>query len=623
MKLAVLPFNAAAGTPPSLGRQISNFACDTIRAAAEGADLNPVSFLAEIDDVDGKRAAFVNIADTLLDAEWMKQLFEQSEAEGAMDGLLRVDFEKAEGEEPDANPKELALTVRFHKRGEETPVFDETWTFPPTDLFLHLQKLVKELAAFAQVELPDDLKGEAMDFGTDSPSSFLDFLEGYDALMYVQQAGGRVAREFAPEPAIEKLLSAIRADKEFVGPYETLIQLCRRLVEFRIGTFEGVEKALKEVIEIIPDDYRGWFALGEAYQAVGDSARSAEAYEKSIQIEPNESALYTRLGIAQLGMNMPVNAERNFRKAVEMEDEDKPTLDYLAMVLTNTGRAHEVPGLWKEQVDKQPSNPQLRAKHAISLMQAGREEEAVEAFEKGLGETEDNAVLKRFFAPILVQKKELDRAMDLYEDVLEVMPNDIPVLLEYANTLREANREFEIPNVLRDVLSSNPDPNTRAQTMAWLLELQEPRRTEAVAEASKKAEAGDFEGAVRELKPLRNWLADYWKMWALLSATHNRLQQWEEAEDAARRLIEMFPECEPAYGEMITALHGLGRDEEAYNLMRYVAQNMPQSIGVHVNLALAAHRAGHQDEAKGLARQIREAVGPNEDLDKVLAEVGV
>src|ERR1044071_5147312 len=112
-------------------------------------------------------------------------------------------------------------------------------------------------------------------------------------------------------------------------------------------------------------------------------------------------------------------------------------------------------------------------------------------------------------------------------------------------------------------------------------------------------------------------------MWAMLAAAHNRLNQLEEGEEAAHHLIDLSPACEPAYGEMNTALHGLAKDEEAYNMMRYVAQNMPQSIELHVNLALAAHRAGHQAEAKELAREIREAVGQNEDLDKVLAEVGV
>ena len=56
---------------------------------------------------------------------------------------------------------------------------------------------------------------------------------------------------------------------------------------------------------------------------------------------------------------------------------------------------------------------------------------------------------------------------------------------------------------------------------------------ESVENARTKMENNDFEGAVRDLKPLRNWLADYWKMWALLSAAYNRLEQPVEAEEAA------------------------------------------------------------------------------------------
>jgi Flp pilus assembly protein TadD len=230
-------------------------------------------------------------------------------------------------------------------------------------------------------------------------------------------------------------------------------------------------------------------------------------------------------------------------------------------------------------------------------------------------------VIKRFYAPYLAEKGELDRAMDFYEDCLDVAPTDVPLLLEYANTLQKAGRDFEIPKILRDVLQTNPDPNTRAQTLAWLIELEQPKRVESVVSAEKKMGEGDFAGAVRDLKPLRNWLADYWKLWAMLSAAHNRLGEAEEAEQAAKKLLELFPGCEPGYGELVSALSAQDRNDEAYQIMRFAAMNMPGALGVHVNLALAAKRAGHADEARSLARQIREAVGPNEELEPVLAEI--
>jgi Flp pilus assembly protein TadD len=211
--------------------------------------------------------------------------------------------------------------------------------------------------------------------------------------------------------------------------------------------------------------------------------------------------------------------------------------------------------------------------------------------------------------------------MDLYEDVLDVAPTEVPVLLEYAQTLKQANREFEVPKVLRDVLATNPDPNTKAQTQAWLIEIEQPKRVEAVEAAGKKVEAGDALGAINELKPLRTWLADYWKMWAVLASAYNRAEQFEEAEKAAVQLLNLFPGCEPGYGELATALSGQGREQEAYNMLRNALAAMGNSVPIALNLGFAAKRIGNTDEARNLAKQIREATGNPEGLRDVLDQL--
>lgn len=608
MKVAVLPFNAAEGTAPALGRQFSNFACDTLRAAT-GADLNPVSFLAQIEDPEGPRAAFVNLADSLLEQQMIDQMFGESGVDLIMDGLLKRDGDNFD------------LTVRYHFAGEGQPRVVRELKFSAGDLFKSLHGLVKELAGHAELTLPEELNRDELDFGTDNPESFLLFLEGYDAVNYIQQANGAVAREFQPKVAMDSLLKSLELDPDFIAPYEMLVQLCRMCAQYRLGEFPDAEASLKKLTEFVNDDYKAYFALGELYQSVNNLQESSTNYEKAVQLAPEESALYSRLGMVQLGLGMPVNAERNFRKAVEMEAEDKPSMDLLANVLQQTGRVHEIPPLWKDLVDKYPQNPQNRAKYAISLIQAGKNDDGIKAFEEGIEQIEDNLLIKRYYAPVLAEKGDSDRAMDYYEDCLDVAPNDIQLLLEYANVLQAAGREVDLPRVLRDVLGANPDPNTRAQTLAWLIELEQPRRVEVVEKAREKMEQGDFAGAIGDLRPLKNWLGDYWKLHAVMSSALNQLGEAEEAEESVRKLLDLFPGCEPAYGELNTALNQLGRHDEAYNIMRFAAMNMPQSLGVHVNLALAASRAGHQDEATALAKQIREAVGPNQELEAILGEI--
>lgn len=609
MRVAVLPFNAAEGVKPAYGRQFAAFAAEQLRAHAQ-AEINSVSYLTQIPDEGGQtRMAFVNIPDQLLPYDQLKDLFDQAQVELVMDGML--------------NQSEAGFewTVRFSEKGVEAPLFEETTAFPVEDIFIQLHRLVKLLADRAEVGLPEFLAGETMEFGTANPQAFLDFLEGYDSLNYLQQANGLVAHEFSPEGSFNSLVSAIDADSTFEGPYHVLIQLTRACVHYRIGSFEMVEAALNRVLVLVPNQVGAVFALGELYQAVGSLSRASEFFEKAVQMQPNDPGLFNRLGNVQMQLGMPVNAERNFKRAMELEDDDKPSADFLAMVLQQQGREHEIPSIWKKIVDANPQNALAQAKYAISLIQAGKEKEGEEAFESALEIVEDSTAVKRFYAPVLTNKGELDRAMDFYEDVLDVTPTEIPVLIEYAQTLEAADRAFEVPNVLKTILGANPDPDTRAQSLARLIELEQPKRAESVEAARQKMEDGEFNAALAQLKPLRNWLADYWKLWALLSSAYNRTSQFAEAEEAARRLLDLYPGCEPAFGELREALNGQGKDEEAYQLLRFAAGNNPSSIPIHINLALAAKKFGQEDEARGLAKQLREAVGSNPELDLVLAEI--
>ena len=612
LKVAVLPLNAGEGTKPQIGRQVSAFVADQLRSNTE-ADIQSVSFLTQVEQDGVARTAFVNISDGMLDPDQLKDLFTQSQVDVSMDGLVTM------------SGSDLELSIRFTKKDDLNSGEVITYPFGPSQVFDVLHKLVKKIADEAQIGLPEVLAGEKMEFGTDDPEVFLKFLEGYDALNYIQQANGLVAKEFNPEGALLTLTEAIEGDMDFEGPYQVLVGLCRACTSYQIGSFELIEKSLVKASELCPEDFAAFFALGELFQAANQVPKAIDYFEKSSQLNPEDPAILNRLGNAQASMNMFVNAERNFKKAIEMEGPEKPSMDFLAGVLNATGRNHEIPALWKAIIDGDNQNANAHAKYATSLIQNGKKEEGERAFETALEVLEDNLLIKRYFAPYLAQNEELDRAMDFYEDCIDTAPNDVQMLVEYAQTLQAADREFEIPQVLQTILKSNPDPNTRANTQAWLIELEQPKRVESVQLAQDKLTAGDAEGAIRDLKPLKNWLADYWKMWAVLSSAYNRLGDHVEAETAAKQLLEVFPGCEPAYGELREALNGQEKHEEAWQFMQYAYSNMPQSFGVFINLGIAAKRAGHKDEANQIAEQINNVVNQNpemrEELKDILAEL--
>lgn len=616
-KIAFLPLNVSEPVRPALGRQLSHFLSEVLKVQPD-VETNYVSYLAQVGSPSKPEAAFVNLADELNDAQFVEEMISQQGADFLVDGVLKKDGES------------FVLTMRLSKRGiVGERISDKTFTVE--EIFDTIRWMVKQIASAASITLLPDF-AEKLEFGTEDALAFYDFLLGFDAISYVQQAGHQVAEEFDVSLAFDSLTESVRRDSDFLGPYEAALQLSQLCAQNGVGNIDLVEGKLKALIGLVPEDWRGYYAAGDLYHGAGKLTEAAESYEKAIRVIEKEGAqegspsaepiLYTRLGLVQQQLNMVANAERSYKKALDMEGPEKPTMDFLAGLLAETGRAHEVPAMWRQVVEENPTSPQAWAKYAMALLQSGNEDASRKAFDEGLEKTGKDLLVKRYYAPFLFGKKEYDKAMDFYEDCIEETPNDIPLLLEYAQTLQSADRLHEVPDVLKTVLNSNPDPDTRANAQAWLYEIEQPKRFEMLQAAQDKMQSEKFQEAIGDLEPLTSWMPDYWKLWAMLATLYNRVQRFEDAENAARKAIEIFPGFEPAYGDFASSLVAQGRAEDAYNMLNMVLRARPRSWQIALNLAMAAKQTGRTDEASRLAKQLREAAGAgNVELEQVLSEL--
>ncbi|QYK52761.1 MAG: hypothetical protein KF824_10910 [Fimbriimonadaceae bacterium] len=596
MQIAVLPFNAGPDTRHELARQFASFIVEITQGNTD-AEINAANYMAQVQEGGIPKVAQINPAEVLNEAEMIQQFKGQAEMDYLVDGLFT---EKSGGG---------TLIVRVWGKDPEKPEQQEEFSYLPGGLYSALRSAIEMLVKLAGGSLAPELAEDEALFGTKDTEAFLKFVEGYDALRYIEQSQGNMISTWDVAPYMEKLAEAVEADTDWEAPFMVLVQLCRMCTQMRIGNAENIEKHLKRLTEVEAEDSRGWFALGEFYEAVGNLQGSSEAFEKAANLSPEEPAIIHRLARIQLGLGMPVNAERNLRKAMDMEDDEKPSLDLLSEVLAQTGRVHEVPELWKDLIRQNPQNAKAHARYAMSLMANNRNEDAIRAFDEGLEVLEDNTYVKRYYAPILAQNPdEIDRAMDFYEDCIDVAPTDHALLWEYAQTLARADREFEVPDTLRTILSSNPDQNLAANANAWLIEIEQPKRADAVRDASIKAENADYEGAIKDLKPLRQWLGDYWKLWMVLASCYNQVSEFADAEEASRKVLEQFPACEPAYVELNNALAGQGKHEEAFGIMQIAFANMSGSLPIAVAYASAAKNMGNADEARRITGQIREAI---------------
>lgn len=612
MRIAVLPFNAAEGASEPLARQLAVLLSELLRLAEAGDEVGAINYMAQEEKDGVTRFVLANPTQDLNEPELLREIAQNSEPDVIIDGLLKGTVDSG------------SLTIRRFSKVYTSPASEKTITWQKGGFLPVLADVFIDFIRQCEGDLPEEgTTTEAM-FQTADDAAFANWLTALDGLQYMDRARGMVQEGWEPNSSIDAALAAAESDPNWVAPVNVALELCRRCFQFQLGSPELVQTTLEKLISQKPEDALMHFQIGAFYSDAGNPQRGSELLEKAGRLEPNQQAIWARLGLAQLQLNMPVNAERSFRKSIELQDAesfDPVAWDYLSQVLNGTNRGHEVTPLWKDLVKAQPQNPIAHARLAQTYLAQEQREDAIKSLESSLETLDDTLAVKRVYAPLLKEDKDFDRAMDFYEDVLEEVGTDVPLMLEYADALVQADRAFEAEKVLRDVIEAAPDPNTKAQAQAWLIELEQPKRVEILESASKMADEGDVEGALKELKPLRNWLADYWKLWVFLASLHNRSKEFVPGEEAAKKALELFPACEPAINELANSLMGQERFEEAYHLMGNALQAFNSSLGIAIQFGLAASRFGRKEESRGIARQIREAIGPNSDLEAALTEM--
>ncbi len=129
--------------------------------------------------------------------------------------------------------------------------------------------------------------------------------------------------------------------------------------------------------EELNDQPAAHLALGVMYGNLGQFAKSIEAYQNAIRLEPDY--VPARINLAQLynyqGKN--AEAEKLLREAIEHAPELPDSHYYLGMLLAEEARLDEALKSFELAVKYAPDVPRIRYNYAVALHQLGRPQEAV------------------------------------------------------------------------------------------------------------------------------------------------------------------------------------------------------------------------------------------------------
>ena len=299
--------------------------------------------------------------------------------------------------------------------------------------------------------------------------------------------------------AIQLLRSAKRSIPEDPGVW---LQLAR--AHQNTGDLEQASSCVEHAMENISDSNDP--LLAQALILHGEIAlqsdRPREALDRAktvLHIYPENGAAYALLSRAYDGLNQSSKALATLEKAIELTGDPYPLeLEYLRLIEQNEGIDRAITTSL-DLLNKYPHNPQLTARSADLLMEAGKWEEAIlaarEALRTNSGELDnaDQAHLHYLIGRLMSHEGQLDQAIFQLGQAIQLAPSSVESYLELGRVHLQ-RQEFDYAmKIYKSAMENAPnDPRSFYHAGMALKENRDYIQAEAMLRRATKLAPNDI-----------------------------------------------------------------------------------------------------------------------------------
>lgn len=203
----------------------------------------------------------------------------------------------------------------------------------------------------------------------------------------------------------------------------------------RTGDPTAALAALEALVEASPRDLAGNFNLAVAYQRRERAADAERQYRRVLEIDPDHAPARFNLGSLLAENGRLEQAVAELRRLVELAPDAIEARFNLAAALSRMGRWREATDEYAQVVRLDPSYRDVETLYANALLEAGRPDQAAQAFRR-LVEEQPEALLPRLKeAESLARASRWQEAQSALEEGVEQMPHSGELLHALARVL--------------------------------------------------------------------------------------------------------------------------------------------------------------------------------------------
>jgi Flp pilus assembly protein TadD len=171
---------------------------------------------------------------------------------------------------------------------------------------------------------------------------------------------------------------------------------------------------------------------GIAALKAGDANGAKAAFEVAIGKNPKQADAYHYLGLVNDQMGQKGEAEKNYRKALELQPDLEESAINLAASLVEGGKFDEAATLMKKAIAKNPKSAALQVNLGMALSGKNDVDGANKAFEEAIKLDPNNGIYVVTYASHLAKNNKKDEAITKLKQAEKIAANDAGVLASIA-----------------------------------------------------------------------------------------------------------------------------------------------------------------------------------------------
>ena len=299
----------------------------------------------------------------------------------------------------------------------------------------------------------------------------------------------------------------------------------------RLHAESGDLHGAADLLEAVPVSDRSpkeEFALGAAYEQLKDSKKAIAAYQRSVDMEPENLDATRALGQALLANNQLDEALKVFQQLVDADPEDVAALDRISEIQRRQGKYSQALVTVRKARAKDPNSLEAGYNEGLLLDVLGRYDEAIVTYEKmaeltvhanGAYTPEEKANRSIFLerlGSVYHEQNKTAEAIATFQKMIDLGGDFAKRGYQgQVDTYRDAKNFDEATAVCRRAVAANPDDKDLKLLLAWQL-----------------ADTGKLDEGLAVANGLLTGKPSDREVYIRISDIQLRMKHWKEAEEA-------------------------------------------------------------------------------------------